>query len=125
MTAADKLAAKREEGEADVRSAIQAMSGTDKAIGLKLHPIITANAPSLVPRTWYGIPAYANEDGKVVCYFRPAQRFGDRFLTFGFNDIAKLDEGDMWPLAYAVKEMTPMVENQVAGLVKKAIGRGV
>lgn len=120
MATSDKLAAKREEGEADVRSAIEAMTGMDKEIGKKLHPIIAANAPSLMPRTWYGIPAYANEDGKVVCYFRPAQRFGDRFLTFGFNDIAKLDDGDIWPLAYAVKEMTPSVEKLVAELVKKA-----
>lgn len=121
MTASDKQAAKRAEGEADVQSAIEAMTGKDKELGRKLHPIITANAPSLAPKTWYGIPAYANENGKVVCYFRPAQRFGDRFLTFGFNDIAKLDEGDMWPLAFAVKEITPAIEKQIAELVKKAV----
>jgi hypothetical protein len=74
-----------------------------------------------MPKTWYGLPSYANEDGKVVCFFRPAQRFGDRFMTFGFNDIAKIDVGDMWPLTFGLKELTPAVEKEIAALVKKAI----
>lgn len=112
---------KRAEGEAAIQISIEAMTGSDKEIGKKLHPIISASAPSLMPKTWYGMPAYANEEGKVICFFRPAQRFGDRFLTLGFNDIALLDDGDFWPLSYAVKELTPAVEQQIAALVKKAV----
>ncbi|HJP96146.1 MAG TPA: hypothetical protein VJ843_02115 [Candidatus Saccharimonadales bacterium] len=111
---------KRAEGEAAIQASIEAMMGSDKELGKKLHPIIAANAPSLMPKTWYGMPAYANQDGKIICFFRPAQRFGDRFMTLGFNDVAHLDEGEMWPLSYAVKELTPAVEKQIAELVKKA-----
>lgn len=119
MTA--KQADKRAEGEAAILATIKAMSGKDKELGERLHPLISSIAPSLMPRTWYGLPAYTNEDGKVVCFFRPAQRFGDRFMTFGFNDIAKIDEGDMWPLTFGLKELTPAVEKQITELVKKAI----
>lgn len=123
MTAEDKLAAKRTEGEAAIQATIAAMNGTDRAIGEKLHPLITESAPSLIPRTWYGMPAYTKEDGKIVCYFRPAQRFNDRFLMFGFNDLANLDDGDMWPLTFAVKELTPDVEDRIAKLVTQAISK--
>lgn len=119
----DKQAVKRAEGEAAVRLTIEAMQGTDKELGEKLHPIISANAPSLMPKTWYGMPAYANEEGKVICFFRPAQRFGDRFLTLGFNDIAHLDDGEMWPLSYAVKELTPAIEQHIAKLVQRAVSQ--
>lgn len=121
MATTNKQVDKRAEGEAAVVASIEAMTGKDKELGKRLHPIITANAPSLVPKTWYGLPAYANEDGKVICYFRPAQRFSDRFMTFGFNDIAKIDDGDIWPLSFALKELTPEVEAMIAGLVKRAV----
>jgi uncharacterized protein YdhG (YjbR/CyaY superfamily) len=121
MAANDKEAKKRAEGEAAVTATIGAMTGTDRAIGERLHEIITANAPGLVPRTWYGMPAYANENGTAVIYFRPAQRFNDRYLTFGFNNLANLDDGDMWPMAFYLKELTPDVEAKVSGLVKKAV----
>jgi hypothetical protein len=118
-----KEAEKRAEGEAAIQASIAAMSGLDKELASKLHPLISQNAPKLMPKTWYGMPAYANEDGKVLCFFRPAQRFNDRFLTLGFNDIAHLDDGDMWALSYAVKEITPAVERQVAELIKRAVSQ--
>jgi hypothetical protein len=118
--ATNKEQEKRAEGEAAIQASIEAMNGLDKEIGQKLHPIISENAPNLMPKTWYGMPAYANKEGKIVCFFRPAQRFNDRFLTLGFNDIANLDDGDMWPLSYAVKELTPAVEQQIAELIKRA-----
>jgi uncharacterized protein YdhG (YjbR/CyaY superfamily) len=121
MQATDKEAIERAEGEAAVLSAIAAMTGTDRALGEQLHPIIKANAPELMPKTWYGMPAYANKDGKVICFFRPAQRFNDRFLTLGFNDIANLDDGAMWPMSYSVKELNPAEEAKIAALVKKAV----
>lgn len=119
----NKEAEKRAEGEAAIQASIEAMNGTDKELGKKLHPLISENAPALMPKTWYGMPAYANKDGKVVCFFRPAQRFGDRFLQLGFNDIANLDDGNMWPLVYAIKEVTPEVEKQVAEVVKRAVSQ--
>ena len=117
----NKKADKRAEGEAAITAAIDAMTGKDKELGEKLHALITDSVPGLMPKTWYGLPSYANEDGKVVCFFRPAQRFGDRFMTFGFNDIARIDDGDMWPLTFALKELTPAVEKQIAELVKQAV----
>lgn len=119
----NKEAEKRAEGEAAIQATIEAMNGLDKELGKKLHLIISENGPTLMPKTWYGMPAYANKDGKVVCFFRPAQRFGDRFLQLGFNDIANLDDGDMWPLVYAVKEVTPGVEQQIAEVVKRAVSQ--
>jgi uncharacterized protein YdhG (YjbR/CyaY superfamily) len=87
----------------------------------RLHEIITANAASLMPKTWYGMPAYANSEGKVVCFFQNAQKFNARYATFGFNDTANLDEGAMWPTSFALKELTPAGEARIAELVKKAI----
>lgn len=121
--AADKQAQKRADGEEAIQASLEAMNGTDKELGVKLHEIISTNAPDLMPKTWYGMPAYANQDGKVICFFRPAQRFKDRFLTLGFNDIANLDDGDMWPLYYAVKELTPATEQEVVALVKRAVSK--
>jgi uncharacterized protein YdhG (YjbR/CyaY superfamily) len=122
LKAEARLFKSREEGEQDVLKAIAETSGTDHAIGERLHEIIKASAPHLVPKTWYGMPAYANKDGKVVCFFRPAQKFQERYLTFGFNQDAKLDEGSMWPTSYALTELTASVEKEIAGLVKKAVG---
>jgi uncharacterized protein YdhG (YjbR/CyaY superfamily) len=87
----------------------------------RIHEIITASAPDLWPKTWYGMPAYAR-DGKVVCFFQPAAKFGARYATLGFNDSANLDEGNMWPTSFALKELTPAEEKQIAALVEKAAG---
>jgi uncharacterized protein YdhG (YjbR/CyaY superfamily) len=96
------------------------MPPRDRAIGKQVHAIVTASAPDLSPKTWYGMPAYAKE-GKVVCFFQSADKFKARYATFGFNDTAKLDQGDLWPVAFAVKEMTPATEKKIAALVKKAV----
>ena len=87
----------------------------------RIHEIVTASAPTLVPRTYYGMPAYAR-DGKTICFFKPASKFKERYSTFGFEPHAKLDDGDMWPVAFAVTKLTPAVEKQIAELVKKAVG---
>jgi uncharacterized protein YdhG (YjbR/CyaY superfamily) len=96
------------------------MPEPDRAMGERLHAIITASAPALSPKTWYGMPAYA-KDGKVVCYFTPASKFKERYATFGFNETANLDEGAMWPTSFALTELTPAVEARIAALVKKAV----
>jgi uncharacterized protein YdhG (YjbR/CyaY superfamily) len=107
-------------GENDVLAKIAEMQGTDRAMAERLHAIIKASAPSLSPKTWYGMPAYA-KDGKVVCFFTPAQKFNSRYATFGFNDTANLDEGAMWPTSFALKELTAAGEKKIAALVKKAV----
>ena len=104
-----------------VLDVIAAMPEADRAIAERLHAVITASAPDLEPRLWYGQPAYAME-GKVVCFFRGADADQERYLTFGFNSIAALDDGDMWPTAYAVTELSATTEKQVAALVRKAVG---
>jgi uncharacterized protein YdhG (YjbR/CyaY superfamily) len=109
-----------EDGEKAVRDAIAAMAPKDRTIAKRLHELIKGTAPDLVPKTWYGMPAYATKEGKVVCFFRDAAKFKDRYATFGFNDSAKLDEGAMWPIAFAVKELTADEEEKIAALVKKA-----
>jgi uncharacterized protein YdhG (YjbR/CyaY superfamily) len=109
-----------EDGETAVRAALAAMSARDRAIGERLHEIIKASAPALSPRTWYGMPAYA-KDGKVVCFFRNAGKFKERYAMFGFNDSANLDEGLMWPVAYALKELTAADEAKIGALVEKAV----
>src|SRR5215211_9075077 len=108
-------------GESDVLAKIAEMPETDRAMAKRIHAIITASAPSLSPKTWYGMPAYANKDGKVVCYFTAASKFNSRYATFGFNDDANLDEGAMWPVAFALKELTAAAEAKIAALVKKAV----
>ena len=110
----------RSKGESDVLAKIAEMEGPDRAMAERLHEIMKANAPALAPKTWYGMPAYA-KDGKVVCFFQSAQKFKARYATLGFNDTANLDEGDMWPTAYALKELTPAVEARIIALVKKAV----
>lgn len=108
------------EGEQAVLSKIEAMRGTDHAIATKLHDLIKASAPSLTPKTWYGMPAYA-AGNKIVCFFQSAQRFKTRYLTLGFSDKALLDEGDIWPVTFAVQKLTPAVEAKIRALLKKAV----
>jgi uncharacterized protein YdhG (YjbR/CyaY superfamily) len=110
----------RAAGESDVLARIAEMSEPDHGMAQRVHEIITANAPELWPRTWYGMPAYAR-DGKVVCFFQAAQKFNTRYATLGFNDTANLDEGAMWPTAFALKELNAEVETKIAALVKKAV----
>ena len=109
------------DGESAVRAAIAAMSPQDRAIAKRLHELIKASAPDLSPKTWYGMPAYAKE-GKVVCFFRNAGKFKERYAMFGFNDAAKLDQGSMWPVAFALKKLTAADEAKIRALVKKAVG---
>lgn len=107
--------------ESAVLAAIDAMSEPYRTTGKRLHAIIRASAPELVPRTWYGMPAYSR-NGTVVCFFRSADKFKERYMTLGFNDEAKLDEGSMWPVAFALTELTPADAQRVAALLKRAIG---
>ena len=107
--------------ESDVLAKIAEMPESDRVMAERIHAIVKANAPDLSPRTWYGMPAYANKDGKVVCYFKSAQKFKERFATFGFNDAANLDEGAMWPTVFGLKELTAAEESKIAALVKKAV----
>ena len=116
-----KAAARGENDERAVLAKIAEMSGSDRGIAKRLHELIKASAPSLSPKTWYGMPAYANKDGKVVCYFTPADKFNSRYATFGFNDGAKLDDGAMWPTSFAIKELTAANEARIGALVKKAV----
>lgn len=115
-----KAAAGRAEGESAVIAKIATMAGPDRAMAKRLHALITASAPVLSPKLWYGMPAYAR-DGKVVCFFQDAQKFKTRYATFGFSDEAALDDGAMWPTAYALKELTAADEGRIATIVKKAV----
>ena len=117
---AKKEAAEKADGESAVLAAIAAMPDADRTIGERLHAIVKASAPTLVPRLWYGMPAYAKE-GKVVCFFQSAQKFKTRYATFGFMHEANLDEGAMWPTAFALKELTAAEEARISALVKKAV----
>ena len=110
----------RSKGESDVLAKIAEMEGPDRVMAEGLHEIMKANAPALSPKTWYGMPAYA-KNGKVVCFFQSAQKFNARYATLGFSDTANLDEGDMWPTAYALKELTADTEAEIIALVKKAV----
>jgi hypothetical protein len=113
--------AARADGEGDVLAKIAEMAEPDRVMAERLHAIVKASAPALSPRTWYGMPAYA-KDGKIVCFFQPAQKFKTRYATLGFNDAANLDEGTMWPTAYALTELTAADEARIGALVKKAVG---
>ena len=110
------------DGETAVREALAKMTPKDRAIGKRVHELVKDAAPGLTPKTWYGMPAYANKDGKVVCFFRDAGKFKERYSMFGFNDSAQLDSGSMWPIAYALTELTPADEKKLRTLVKKAVG---
>jgi len=111
---------KKEDGETAVLAAIAAMQEPSRAIGTRLHTIIKTNAPTLSPKLWYEMPAYANKDGTVVCFFRGREKFKERYMTLGFNQEAKLDEGHMWPIAFALTELTATEETKIAAIVKKA-----
>ena len=111
--------AKKADGESDVLAKIAEMPEPDRAMAERLHALITAGAPALSPKTWYGMPAYAR-DGKVVCFFKGADKFSSRYATFGFEEAANLDEGAMWPTSFALKELTAADEAKLAALVKKA-----
>ena len=113
--------AARADGEGDVLAKIAEMAEPDRVMAERLHAIVKASAPALSPRTWYGMPAYA-KDGKIVCFFQPAQKFKTRYATLGFNDAANLDEGTMWPVAYALTELTAADEARIGALVQKAAG---
>jgi len=108
------------DGETSVLAAIAGMPEHDRAMAERLHAIVKVNAPAFSPKTWYGMPAYADKDGKVVCFFQCADKFKARYAQFGFNDTANLDEGAMWPVAFALKELTAVEEAKIASLVKKA-----
>jgi hypothetical protein len=116
-----KAAADEAEGERAALAAIDAMQEQDRVIAERLHALIKASAPALSSKTWYGMPAYANKDGKIVCFFQTAQKFKTRYATLGFSDAANLDEGALWPVAYALKELTAAEEARIAALVKKAV----
>jgi uncharacterized protein YdhG (YjbR/CyaY superfamily) len=117
-----KAEAEKADGESAALAAIAAMQEPDRSMAKRIHAIIKASAPALSAKTWYGMPAYANKDGKVVCFFQTAQKFNTRYSTFGFNDSANLDEGAMWPVAFALKALTAAEEARIGTLVKKAAG---
>ena len=116
---AKEVTAGKADGESDLLAKIAEMQAPDRVMAERLHTIITASAPDLSPKTWYGMPAYAR-DGKIICFFQPAHKFKTRYATFGFNDSANLDEGGMWPVAFALKELTAAEEARIIALVKQA-----
>ena len=118
---AAKKAAKKAEAESAVLAKIAEMPEADRAIAERIHALIQANAPTLSPKLWYGMPAYANENGKVVCFFQSAHKFKARYATFGFDEAANLDEGAMWTTAFALHELTAAEEKMIEALVKKAV----
>ena len=115
-----KAEAQKADGEATLLAKVAEMKGSDRAMAEKLHAIVKKNGPALMPKTWYGMPAYAKE-GKILCFFQSADKFGSRYASFGFTDEAKLDDGAMWPIYFALKELTPAVEKRIAALVRKAV----
>jgi uncharacterized protein YdhG (YjbR/CyaY superfamily) len=118
--AEERMNKDRAAGERAIQEKIAEMSSPDRSLAKKIHALVTENAPDLMPRTWYGMPAYAR-DGKVVCYFTPAEKFESRYATFGFNDAATLDQGVMWPTSFAVKNLTAAEEKKLAALIRKAV----
>ena len=108
-------------GESDLLAKVAEMPKADRVLAERIHAIVSANAPSLSPKTWYGMPAYANDDGKIVCFFKSADKFKSRYATFGFEEAANLDAGAMWPTSYALTELTAADEKKIAALVKKAV----
>jgi uncharacterized protein YdhG (YjbR/CyaY superfamily) len=121
LKAEARLSKDREAGERDLLAKIAEMPEADRSMAERIHAIVKASAPDLMPKTWYGMPAYANQDGKIVCFFQAAAKFNARYATFGFNDVANLDEGAMWPTSFALKELTAADEAKIAALVKKAV----
>ena len=116
-----KAEAQKADGERAVLAKIAEMQGPDRAMAERLHEIVKAGAPDLSPKTWYGMPAYADKDGKVVCHFQSAEKFNTRYATFNFSDKANLDEGAMWPTSFALKELTAVEEARIGELVKQAV----
>lgn len=123
LKAEKRVKKNRADGESDLLAKIAEMEEPDRVMATRLHEIITANAPALAPKTWYGMPAYA-KDGKVVCFFQGAQKFKTRYSTLGFSDTAALDDGDMWPTAYALNALTADVEARIIALVQQAVAEG-
>ena len=120
LRAEGKKGAKKADGLQAVLDSIAQMAPADRALAERVHMTVTATAPELSPKTWYGMPAYANEDGKIVVFFQDAGKFNYRYSTLGFQDAANLDDGDVWPVSYALNKWSPAVENKVAELVKAA-----
>ncbi len=118
---AEARATRKADGESDVLARIAEMPEPDRTMAERLHAIIKESAPVLAPKTWYGMPAYADRDGKVVCFFQSSQKFKTRYSTFGFTDAAHLDDGAMWPVSFALKELTPAAEAKIRALVKQAV----
>ncbi|MBZ0283342.1 MAG: DUF1801 domain-containing protein [Anaerolineae bacterium] len=116
-----KANASKAEAESAVIEKIGEMLEPERSMAKRLHEIIKANAPALAPKTWYGMPAYANKDGKIVCFFQSAQKFNTRYATLGFNDTANLDDGDLFPVAYALKALDAAEEAKISALIKKAV----
>ena len=112
---------KKADGLADLLAKIAELNDSDRAIAQTIHKLVTDNAPNLSPKTWYGMPAWANKDGKVVCFLTPAGKFDSRYASFGFNDIARLDDGTVWPTAFAVTRLTKADEDMFAALIRKAV----
>jgi uncharacterized protein YdhG (YjbR/CyaY superfamily) len=121
LRAAGKQGAKKADGLEELLAKVAEMAPADRALAERVHVTVTANAPELTPKTWYGMPAYANAEGKVVVFFQDAGKFKYRYSTLGFQDAANLDDGDLWPVSYALKNWSPAVEKKVAALVKAAI----
>lgn len=111
----------RAEGERVLLEAINALSGDEHKIATKINEIVMKSAPELMPKTWYGMPAYANKDGKIICFYQSSQKFGSRYGSFGFNDAANIDDGNMWPTTFAIIKLTPKEESIIGDLVKKAV----
>lgn len=122
LKAEERMKKDRAAGENAVLEAIAAMKGSDPAIAKRIHEIVTTAAPDLMPKTWYGMPAYANADGKVICFFQAASKFNVRYATFGFQPDASLDDGNMWAASFALIRLTPAEEKKIVALVKKAVG---
>ena len=120
----EKKSAKKPSADptADVLATLAAMTGADRALGERVHALVTAAAPALTPKLWYGMPAYASGAGKVVCFFQSAAKFKTRYATLGFQHDAKLDDGGLWPVAFALTELTPAAEERISALVRKAVG---
>ena len=116
-----KAAANKEEAERDVLAKIAEMPEADRVMAERIHAIVKATAPGLSPRTWYGMPAYADDDGKIVCFFKSADKFKSRYATLGFEEAASLDEGAMWPTSFALKKLAAADERRIAALVRKAV----
>lgn len=121
MKAEARASKNREEGEKTLLAAIAKMTEPDRSMAKRIHEIVKAAAPELMPKTWYGMPAYADKDGKVICFFQAASKFNVRYATFGFQPDAKLDDGNMWAASFALIKLTPAEEAKIASLVKKAV----